>query len=319
MRVLVTGASGLLGRAVFAAFKDAGAQVKGTALSRAGGDLVKLDLQDEQAVSSFFAEFKPEVVVHCAAERRPDAVEQNPEAAQKLNIAVPELLSTLSRSPAHPFFLIYISTDYVFNGNAPPEGYEPLDDPAPTNAYGESKLRGEDKVLLGLKDGGKGCVLRVPVLYGPAESNSESAINTLLDATRNAATGKSVKMDNWATRYPTNVSDIARVLVELSDKASHTPIPAILHFSAQQLYTKKTICDLFARLHSPPLNLGDDMVSVDEGPKPGETIRPIDCHLSNQKLMLSFDRTMQREIGKLGINVQTVDFESWWAEYIPQA
>ncbi|GAA5897608.1 hypothetical protein JCM6882_003531, partial [Rhodosporidiobolus microsporus] len=165
MKVLVTGASGLLGRAVLAAFKAGGHEVRGTAFSRAGGDLVKLDLQDEKAVRAFFGEFEPEVVVHCAAERRPDAVEQNPEGAHHLNVLVPSLLSTLSISSPKPFFLIYISTDYVFPGNAPqPDGYEPLDDPSPTNAYGESKLRGEDRVLVGFKDGGKGCVLRVPVL-----------------------------------------------------------------------------------------------------------------------------------------------------------
>ncbi|GAA5851234.1 hypothetical protein JCM8547_004176 [Rhodosporidiobolus lusitaniae] len=303
VKVVVTGASGLLGRAVLAAFKQAGHEVTGTAFSRSGDELVKLDLQDEEAVRKLFGELKPEVVVHCAAERRPDAVEQNPEAATKLNVAVPELLSTLSLAP-HPFSLIYMSTDYVFNGNAPPSGYEPLDDPAPTNAYGESKLRGEDKVLVGLKDGGKGCVLRVPVLYGEAESNGESAINVLLDATRQATEGKQVKMDDWATRYPTNVADIARVLVELSDKSLITEIPAILHFSAQQLFTKYSIAQLFASLHSPPLNVGNNLIRISEGPKPGETVRPRDCHLSN------------REIEKLGVNTETVDFKEWWTEYI---
>ncbi|GAA5824175.1 hypothetical protein JCM11251_001552 [Rhodosporidiobolus azoricus] len=323
MKVVVTGASGLLGRAVLAAFTQAGHDVRGTAFSRAEGDLVKLDLQDEQAVRAFLGEFAPEVVVHCAAERRPDAVEQNPEAANHLNVLVPSLLSSLSLGSTtstsrrvsfqvfllNPFFLIYISTDYVFNGNAPqPDGYEPLDDPAPTNAYGESKLRGEDRVLVGLKDGGKGCVLRVPVLYGEAESHSESAINTLVDSTRKAASGSSVKMDNWATRYPTYVGDIARVLVELADKSQNQQIPAVLHFSAQQLFTKYTICQLFARLHNPPLDLcSGGLVSVDVGPGPGETIRPRDCHLSN------------REIENLGINTKTVDFESWWKQYLSKA
>lgn len=73
-------------------------------------------------------------------------------------------MSTLSRSSDYPFFLIYISTDYVFDGHAPPTGYEPNDATGPTNAYGESKLAGEKAILAGLKEGGKGCVLRVPVL-----------------------------------------------------------------------------------------------------------------------------------------------------------
>lgn len=89
---------------------------------------------------------------------------QDPEAAKKLNIAVPAHLSTLSRSSAHPFTLIYISTDYVFDGHAPPTGYEPDAKTGPTNAYGDSKLAGEEVVLGGLKNGGKGCILRIPVL-----------------------------------------------------------------------------------------------------------------------------------------------------------
>ncbi|GAA5916558.1 hypothetical protein JCM6882_002539, partial [Rhodosporidiobolus microsporus] len=144
--------------------------------------------------------------------------------------------------------------------------------------------------------------------YGPAESNGESAINTLVDSVRKAAGGASVKMDNWATRYPTHAEDIARVLVDLSDKSQHAEIPSILHFSSQQLFTKYTICELFAKLHSPPLDLsGGGLVSVDVGPGPGETIRPRDCHLSN------------REIEKLGINTATVDFEAWWREYLGKA
>jgi len=99
---------------------------------------------------------------HAFADISPTA--QNPEAAKKLNIAVPALLSTLSRSPSNPFFLLYISTDYVFDGHAPPTGYEPDAKTAPTNLYGESKLQGEVETLKGIEAGGRGCVLRVPVL-----------------------------------------------------------------------------------------------------------------------------------------------------------
>ncbi|TNY20496.1 RmlD-like substrate binding domain-containing protein [Rhodotorula diobovata] len=306
MRVLVTGASGLLGRAVLARFKEAGHDVKGTAFSRASGDLVKLDLHDEAAVERFLEEFRPEFVVHCAAERRPDAVESDPEAAKKLNVAVPALLSSLSRSPTNPFFLLYISTDYVFDGHAPATGYEPDAETAPTNLYGESKLLGEVETLQGIEAGGKGCVLRVPVLYGKAESHSESAINTLVDAVRKAAGGQQVKMDDWATRYPTNVADVARVLVDLADKSTSTTLPSVLHFSAQQEHTKYTIAQLFAALHTPPLELGDRLVRVSEGPKPGETVRPRDCHLSN------------RAIEALGIDTTAVDLEAWWREYLKQ-
>lgn len=167
------------------------------------------------------------------------------------------------------FKLIYISTDYIFDGNAPPEGYdvdaEPKSAPPttpsdstltdrrggrPTNLYGETKLAGERAVLTtGVT--GQVASLRVPVLYGKAEHNSESAVNVLVDGVRKAATGEQVKMDDWATRYPTLVDDVAKVLEGLVGTCSHfargeeaelsaaldKPLPPRLNFSSQKLYT----------------------------------------------------------------------------------
>lgn len=62
------------------------------------------------------------------------------------------------------FSLIYISTDYVFNGFAPPGGYDVDDLPSPTNFYGETKRDGEIACLEEAESGGKVSILRVPVL-----------------------------------------------------------------------------------------------------------------------------------------------------------
>lgn len=59
---------------------------------------------------------------------------------------------------------------------------------------------------------GSGVVLRVPVLYGQAETPAESAVNVLMEAVWKAQTeGAKVNMDHWALRYPTNTEDVARV------------------------------------------------------------------------------------------------------------
>lgn len=63
--------------------------------------------------------------------------------------------------------------------------------------------------------GSRSVVLRVPVLYGPAPNNSDTAVNILLDVVSDQS-GKTYKMDHWATRYPTNVLDIADFLVRLA-------------------------------------------------------------------------------------------------------
>ena len=75
--------------------------------------------------------------------------------------------------------LIYISTDYVFDGENPP--YNVNDKPNPLNFYGKSKLGGEEAVR---QADPQAVVLRVPVLYGETEYNAESAINILLDAVK---------------------------------------------------------------------------------------------------------------------------------------
>ncbi|XP_037125339.1 methionine adenosyltransferase 2 subunit beta isoform X4 [Syngnathus acus] len=85
-RVLVTGASGLLGRAVLKEFRKRGCAVTGTAYRRAGARRLHCDLTDEDAVKQLLSQCKPQVVVHCAAERRPDVVERHPEAADNINV-----------------------------------------------------------------------------------------------------------------------------------------------------------------------------------------------------------------------------------------
>lgn len=119
-----------------------------------------------------------------------------------MNADVPLTFAKLSASPVHPFTLVYISTDYVFDGSAAP--YQVTDKPNPLQLYGRTKLAGEQSILSVQSDNGRRVILRVPVLYGPVRVPSDSAINILLDVVRDQS-GKQYKMDHYATRYPTNV------------------------------------------------------------------------------------------------------------------
>jgi len=296
-KVIVSGASGLLGRAVFKQFQTQQSEVKGLAHSRAGGDLVKLDLHDEQAVEDLITSFAPSVFVHCAAERRPDVAEADPEGTRRLNVKVPETLAKLSKS--NGFTLVYISTDYVFDGHAPEGGYEPDAKTNPLQLYGETKLAGEHAIIQNA-DADRSYILRVPVLYGEAEENKESAINILLDP---AQAQKPAKMDNYATRYPTYIGDVAKVIYAITLGGQHGKIPQIVHFSSQTLYTKYKIATLFAELSG---NSGQHLIAQSDAPGPEETPRPRDCHLSNAALK------------KAGVDCATVDFEKWWKLYLTE-
>ncbi|XP_022625136.1 methionine adenosyltransferase 2 subunit beta isoform X3 [Seriola dumerili] len=86
LKVLVTGATGLLGRAVCREFQNNGWLVTGTGYRRARPRLLRCDLTDEDAVRGLLQEYKPDVIIHCAAERRPDVVERHTDAAVNLNV-----------------------------------------------------------------------------------------------------------------------------------------------------------------------------------------------------------------------------------------
>lgn len=159
MRVVVTGASGLLGRAIYSHFVARSHDVLGLANSRAEPPLVKQDLLDEESLKSRLSDYKPDLIVHSAAERRPDVVQQQPERSQELNVDVPGRLAAISGEIGAK--LIYISTDYVFDGSRPP--YTVESEPNPLNAYGTSKLLGERAVKENGRDG-QVTSLRVPVL-----------------------------------------------------------------------------------------------------------------------------------------------------------
>ncbi|KAI1794474.1 NAD(P)-binding protein [Ganoderma leucocontextum] len=314
VRVIVTGASGVLGSAVYAAFKSAGITTLGFANSRPTDELKQLDLVDAEATEHIFTEFKPNWVIHCAAERRPDVAEKDPEATRKINVSVPESLARLSKKLK--FKLVYISTDYVFDGTSPP--YAPSAVPNPLNLYGITKRDGETAVL-GVS-GAQSIVLRVPVLYnilffcipdctlikenryGPAPNNKDSAVNILLDVVADQS-GKEYKMDHFATRFPTNVLDIADFLVRLTTLPPSPAIPPILHYSAAEPFTKYEMCLIFAKI----LGVPHGHIVADAEPPKGGMRRP-----QNTQMYLHETEDLMEGFGGIGWN----PFEEWWVDYL---
>ena len=240
-----------------------------------------------------------------AAERSPDICSKSPEAARALNVNATESLANLTKDRS--VLLIYVSTDYVFSGKPGEAPYESNALAAPTNEYGQSKLHGERAVLEATKGTGLGISLRVPVLYGSVEDGktSESAINILMDVLWKAQeANKSVKMDDWAQRYPTNTEDVGRVCKDIAETYLKTPagerrnLPTILQFTSEDRLTKYEICEIFAEIMGLPMS---GLVANKEGNDPNAAAqRPYDTHLST------------KELQKLGIDVSTMDFKAWW-------
>ncbi|PWN42724.1 Vps5-domain-containing protein [Ceraceosorus guamensis] len=348
MRIAVTGASGLLGRAVVERCTTEGHQVLGLAKSRAAPPLISLDLLDTSSLREVLQRFKPDVIIHTAAERRPDVVEADPQGSMELNVDVPGRLAEIARDialelvtdDAHSAtagteaetptegggkespLLIYISTDYVFDGISPP--YSPSDEPNPLNSYGRSKRDGE-KAVLSKGESGRVCVWRVPVLYGKAETHSESAVNCLLDviSPREESKGR-VKMDAVAVRYPTSVEDVSRGLLSLSqiwykslseeDSNAQSEngivrgrVPPVLHFSAREAMTKQDMCFVLSRVQralEEPTSTDhlEPVYEVD----PNDTSRP-------RHVKLDLDLTE-----RCGVDTKCIGFEEWWTPYLTE-
>uniref|UniRef100_A0A0B7AQM9 Methionine adenosyltransferase 2 subunit beta n=1 Tax=Arion vulgaris TaxID=1028688 RepID=A0A0B7AQM9_9EUPU len=271
-RILITGASGLLGRDCMTAFSsDPEWETLGLAFTRVGEQLKKVDLTDPEQVAAVVREFKPTVILHSAAERRPDIVETQQEQTKKINVDSTKRLCDLANEIGA--YVLFISTDYVFDGTKPP--YKPTDKPNPLNKYGISKADGE-KVVLEASTGN--IVLRVPVLYGAVENLEESAVTVLFTKVKDI--NKPAEMNHFERRYPTSCSDLREAIKILVDSRVKSPdLVGIFHWSGTEMMTKYDMALTMADLFGIP----SQHITADTSPASGAP-RPFDCHLNCSRM-----------------------------------
>jgi len=212
VRVYVTGADGLVGTALMTALA-AGSTATWSVLGVTASDF---DIADRPAVLDSIAAFAPDVVVHCAANAVVDDCEQRPGAALQVNVGGVRNVadgSVLSRSR-----MIYLSSDYVFDGARPPTGgYREGDGANPLSVYGVTKLAGEQLVSR-VPDH---LVVRTSWLFGGADASTDPLLLTLRAAERGLRTP--LVCDQCSS--PTYSADLARALVSL---LVH-PVNGVLH------------------------------------------------------------------------------------------
>ena len=279
--VLVTGATGLLGRAVLAAFTaDADFSAVGTAFTRAAAsNLLVLNLTDDAAIAAAIASVAPRIVIHCAAERRPDACEADAARAARINVHAVYALARAAEGSGADFF--QISTDYLWDGTAAP--YDESVPLSPLNAYGAQKARGEAAAIAGHA---RAVILRVPVLYGATTDLRESAVTAFAAVVREADNAATI--DDWQIRVPTHTADVAATLLLLAraavaeggaatGQASRTA--GVWHCSSSERFTRFGLVQLYGELLGLPIN----HVTRLQGEPPGAK-RPYDCALTTLKL-----------------------------------
>jgi dTDP-4-dehydrorhamnose reductase len=208
VRVLVTGANGLVGSRLVRLLAAAGHSPLG--LDLAGAQL-NVDLSNAAALTSALTEAKPEAIINCAAMTDVDGCEKNPGAAWAVNAEAPATLARFVR--AHDCHLVHLSTDYVFDGDR--GGYRPDDVPNPRGVYALTKHGGE-QALRAIAPKERFAIARPAVVYGwPAVAGKNNFGSWLIEA---LGSGKSLKLfsDQWVS--PTHASNVAEMAAELATR-----------------------------------------------------------------------------------------------------
>jgi dTDP-4-dehydrorhamnose reductase len=254
MRALITGARGMLGTELVSA-GPAGGTVSGV-------DLPDGDLTDPAVARRLVLAPAPQVVIHCAAWTDVDGCTHDPARAMQRNShATANVVAACREANAR---LIYLSTDYVFAGDLG-RPYVEDDEPLPLNAYGESKLAGEQHVAE-LPDH---LIVRTQWLFGPAGKNF---VATIVNAARTRDSLR-VVADEWGS--PTYARDLAAGLWRLAAM----DVTGIVHLTNSGLCTwhELTTCALAAA----GIQIEVTPISRTEWDSP--TVRPAYSPLENRR------------------------------------
>ena len=211
MKLLVTGASGLLGSKIVKSATQSGHNVFSGYVNHLpkNGEPLKLDLNNFNSVQKIIKQTKPDTIIHCAALTDVDICETNRDLAKTINIDGTKSVAKAANNIGA--FLIFVSTDYVFDGLK--GNYTEEDEPKPVNFYGYSKLLGEKAVADNTKDF---LITRVSVIYGDTPASGKT--NFALWLIKNLLANKEVKIlvDQFVS--PTLNTNAAEMLLEACEK-----------------------------------------------------------------------------------------------------
>jgi dTDP-4-dehydrorhamnose reductase len=203
MRIYLTGADGMFGTAFFRALS----RHPGLARQpRLGVSVTDFDIADADAVRTSVRDFRPDVIVHAAANAIVDACENDPAMALRTNVQGTSNVAEVCRDVGAR--LVYLSSDYLFDGSArPPDGYPADAVPRPLNIYGLTKLAGE-RVTQAVD---RHLIIRTSWLFGGTDENTDQ----LLAAVRAMLAGERPALINDQVSRPTYARDLAEGVVRL--------------------------------------------------------------------------------------------------------
>ena len=268
MTILITGASGFLGRKLmrFACWPD---PVIGTHGRNPIPGSRPLDLASEQNIAQLIQEIRPRWVIHTAAMTDVDACEREPGLATKINSRATALLAEACRQQGSK--LIYVSTDYVFAGEK--ERYDVDTTPDPLSHYGLSKWEGERHTLAVAGN----AVVRVAILYGYNGSDDKvTVVSKIVNALR---AGKPIHLDGLRIKYPTLIDDVASAIHQVMERN----LDGVFHVCAPTPLTRYQWGQHIAEAFHLDVNLVVRDDSVEQG---GLAKRPRNVWMPDRRLKL---------------------------------
>ncbi len=202
MKVFVTGVGGQLGYDVMKELSCRGHHAIGSDIQ---GDCdVVLDITDQRAVEMTISQIAPDAVIHCAAWTAVDLAEEMEETVRRINVTGTQNIVNSCKKQGCK--LMYISTDYVFDGQGTDPWKPDCKSYAPLNVYGQTKLDGELAVSQNLQ---KFFIVRIAWVFG---RNGKNFIKTMLQLGKKYDT---LRVVNDQIGTPTYTADLARLLVDM--------------------------------------------------------------------------------------------------------
>lgn len=245
LKLLITGASGLFGSklAELALTKDHEVYSSYNQHFPQWGTPIKMDLLDNNACKKAFERIKPEIVVHSAALTNLDLCEKNRELAWKVNVEGTKKILNLCKR--HSAFLIFISTDYVFDGN---KGfYSEKDEPFPINYYGYTKLKAEEIIKGSLEEY---CIIRTSVIFGSRPATGK--INFALWVLESLEQNRKIEIVTDQINSPTLNTSLASMTLEVAERQ----LTEVLHLAGATPISRYE----FARLLAQEFNLNQELI-----------------------------------------------------------
>ncbi|MBT4531452.1 sugar nucleotide-binding protein [archaeon] len=210
--ILVTGASGFLGKKIFDKMSKEH-NIYGTYSSnKKSGEFIKVDITDRTSLKNTIKKVNPKIIIHTAAICNADFCEENREIAHEVNVNGTQNIIDICKE--QKIKLIFLSSDYIYEGER--EFYEESSLACPVNYYGETKLLCEKMIKNQLKDF---IILRPTILYGfNGPEDKTTYVNKVLKKLKNK---EEIFVDNFTMKYPLLIDDLVD-FIELSVLEEYT-------------------------------------------------------------------------------------------------